>query len=124
MSAVMREHDRLGQMLVEWAEFKRAEVSAGFKPTDSIARMKEGKGGPPEYLPIGLAKLWANPEVRRVEQAVNALRGEHKRLMQFVQAFYIAGPGPLASLGWTHKTMNDNIAAAHKLIRHEMRLRG
>lgn len=125
MSAVMREQDRLGQMLVEWAEWKRKAMAAGYSSTDMLWRAQFGRGGEHDNLPE-IWKLWANPQVRRIEAAIESLRArkEHLKLMQFVQAFYISGPAPLVSLGYTYRQMNDSIAAAHKLIRQEMRLRG
>lgn len=114
--------DRLGQMLVEWAEWRRQAAAAGYPSTDLLWRAQFGRGGQHDNLP-DIWKLKANPEVKRVDEAVNSLKKEHKRLMEFVRTFYVVGPSVMNEVGWTHKEMNEHIAAAHKLIREEMRLR-
>lgn len=119
----MREQDRLGQMLVEWAEWKRKSLAAGYSGLSFEAKAMLCAGGEGDGTPA-IWKLWADPQVRRIEKAIEALRPDNRELMEFTQAFYISGPGPLVSIGWTYKDINHNIAAAHKLIRKEMRLRG
>lgn len=120
----MREQDRLGQMLVEWAEWRQKVRAAGYPTTDILWRAQFGKGGEIETIPAGLYRLYANPEVRRVNQAVEALRPEHPRAMEFLEAFHTVGLGPLVSLGYTPSLVSRELKSATNLVRHEMRFRG
>lgn len=123
---VMRQEtpSRLGQMLSEWAEWRREASAAGYPTSDSLWRMRMAKGGEATQEPVRLGVLRANPEVRRVEDAVRALLKDHHRLMGVTLTYYQSGPMPMIGAGYTMSELMASLEEAHRLIADEMQLRG